>query len=89
MLTKQSCLFKNNIIISAIYQLPNKSLAQFTEIFTTYLDLIDSHCKSNSTVFVCGDFKADLLHIDTNLLISAFEDIVYIYSPSPTIHWPT
>ena len=75
----QSSLFESNIIISTIYLHPNKLLAQFTEILSTYLDLIDTYCKSNSTLTVCEDFNAYLLHINTNQLISTFVDIIYSY----------
>ena len=79
----------NPVFLCAISHPPNCKLKSFLNDFDNYIDFISSIHPYSSRLIFARDFSINLLHVDTNHLVSQFVDIMHNNSLFPAIHEPT
>ena len=72
-------------VISCIYRTPGSNIDMFIDTLNTILS--DSKC--NSSLFVCGDFKIDLLNNGEHVGTTKFIDAMYSIGLYPLIDKPS
>ena len=76
----------SNIVIAAIYRMPNTSLDIFNDRVANILNTIT---RENELCYFLGDLNIDLLKHENHSPTSDFLDIMYSYSMFPLITKPT
>ena len=78
-----------NVICGCIYRHPHDIVDIFKD-FLNYLEIcISKLTKENKTIYICGDFNADLLKYEDNNNYKKFYDLASSYGIFPTILLPT
>ena len=78
---------RSNIIVGCIYKHPGLSTSIFNTKFLA--PLLDKINREKKDVVLLGDFNINLLHHDSNTVVSSFVDILDSNFILPTINIPT
>ncbi|ESN97647.1 hypothetical protein HELRODRAFT_177702 [Helobdella robusta] len=76
---------KSNVIVFAIYRPPNSDPSNLIQ----KLDLALSSLKTNSKVYLVGDFNLDLSKACSDKLVASFSDLLASFNFVPLISQPT
>ena len=78
-----------NIIVSCIYRCPGCEAGSNTDIFSEHIVQLFVELTMRKTVFLCGDFKIDILKHKVNQGTKSFLDTMYSIGLYPLVGRPT
>ena len=77
---------EKNLVIGVIYRPPNSDLVTFTDIMKNIVEKVRREYK---ICYLMGDYKINLLNVDTHQLTSDFNDTLFSNGFVPMITRPT